>query len=374
MSEIPNSQFLQRFTISGTLEHVNPLKRGHLHDTYVSQWKTQEGIRRYVHQRINNAIFQDIPGLMNNIRLVTNHIRNKIPPESVTEETTLQIVPGQDGELFLADIDGGYWRTYEFVEGTEAFDVCRTREQALVLGAFVARFHLLVADLSPRSLIDPIPYFQNLPRRAQALEQVIVRDPVQRVRDIKSELNFATERAPELNQIEQGLERGELSLRVTHGDPKLNNVLFSIRSKTPICMVDLDTCMAGSLLYDIGDLIRNTAVQVQEDEQDFSKVVVDLDQFEALVKGYLKAGRSLLNSAEIELIPVSAKLLALALGIRFLTDHLDGDRYFKIHHPGHNLERARTQFALVRNFELQESKLRGIVSRLSAATATSTRA
>jgi len=356
-------EYLQAFAINGELLDLSILKRGHINETFVSRWRQSTGVQSYIHQRINHHVFQDVPLLMRNIQIVTDHIRSCIASSrSEAGETTLTIVPARRGELYFKDSAGEYWRTFQFIESTTCIDFCTTPEQGYAAGTAFGRFERHLSSLDPSLLRESIPRFQDYLFRFEQLKTAVHQDVSGRVATSGSELEFALRNEPLARLFSEAKSSGAVLTRVTHADPKVNNILFSARSGKGICIVDLDTCMPGTILYDFGDLCRTTIVPAAEDEQDFSKVQVDLTLFDAVSKGFLAEVGDSLSSGERELLHLAPQLMALTIGVRFLTDHLSGDNYFRIHHPGHNLERSRTQFQVVRAMQQHSARMAEIIS------------
>jgi N-acetylhexosamine 1-kinase len=343
----PSPAILAQFGLTGTLRSLQPLKRGHINETYISAWAVPGGggTKRFVHQRINGFVFRDIPLLMRNIDLITNHLR-------AGGERTLTVVPTQTGEFALLERepspDGAVhgWRTYEYVEGTIALDIARTPADAEKVAAAFGRFDRILSSLDPARIGTPIPRFQDTVWRFEQLADAASNDSARRTSGVEREIAFARSHLGFVNDVVAAQASGDVRLRVTHADPKINNCLLDQRTEEVVCIVDLDTCMPGSVLWDFGDLARNTAVLCAEDEPDLSKVTIDSKMYQAVLAGFLSEMGELLTAAERSLLPSSAALLALTLGVRFLTDYLNGDKYFKINHPEHNLQRARTQLHL----------------------------
>jgi hypothetical protein len=350
---------LSSFDVDGQLYSIEELKRGHINRTYVAEWGDGPKRRRLVHQVVNHRIFKDIPGLMRNLEIVTQAVGEAIQGDpSRRHEKTLRIVKTRNGESFVLDDAGEYWRTFEFIDDTTTYDVCPGPDVAFQAASILGRFQRDLMHVSPSALVDTIPHFHNGTKRFAAFESALESDSHGRAQDALSEILFAHARRDLAGLLVSTLESGAIPTRVTHNDMKLNNVLFDKQGVSAICLLDLDTCMAGTPLYDFGDLVRNTAVPCHEDEQDLTKVVVDMDLYRAICSGYLKEARSFLSASEIELLAVAPRVLALTLGVRFLTDYLQGDVYFRIHREQHNLERARTQFAVVQAMENIESEMR----------------
>lgn len=338
------SQCLETFQIDGAVKGVSELKKGHIHDTFVSEWTTG---RRYIHQRVNQGIFTNVPGLMDNIRKVTEHVQSKIVPGA--EETVLKLVPTRDGALFTTDTKGGFWRTYDFVEGTYNVSVCRDKQEALKAARAFGKFLSQLSDLNPTDLIETIPRFQSTMMRYQQFRDAIANDRSGRLSQVRQEIEFCLKHEEKGIIVDTSMASGRIPLRVTHGDLKINNLLFSSKTGEGVCVVDLDTCMPGSLLFDFGDLALNASALAAEDEPDLSKVKISTDYLAATTMGFLEQTAGFITAEERELMPQAPAAIALNLGVRFLTDFINGDIYFKVAREGHNLDRARTRF---RVFEL----------------------
>ena len=367
-SALDLDRVLPQFAIEGEPLRKEPLRRGHIHDTFVSTWHTPDGERRYLHQRMNEAVFEDIDALMHNVERVTRHLRD-VPagsgtaapdtalPDTGPPDTTLeslQLVPTRDGRPFLRWA-GFPWRTYHFIDGAESYDRPRTprmaREAARAFGDFQARLATLPMD----ELRETIPRFFSSPYRLEQLDdardRAHARGLAGRVALVAAELAFIDERRELVPLMEDRIADGRIPRRVVHGDTKLNNVLFDKRSGQPRCIVDLDTCMPGYSLYDFGDLVRFTAAKTGEDERDLSKVGVDIALYETLVEGYLAGTGDSLGDEERQLMPEAARLVTMTIGMRFLADYLAGDVYFKTSYDEHNLVRARVQLQMVAELE-----------------------
>jgi Ser/Thr protein kinase RdoA (MazF antagonist) len=271
--------------------------------------------------------------------------------EPIPGETTLTLIRTKNGASYLQDESGEFWRSFEYIENTVSYDVCPSPDVAREAAAILGRFQRALSPVSGSTLKDTIPYFHHGLRRYDAFEKAVRADKEKRMKEARSEIDFAQSRRELGGALISALEKGAIPTRVSHNDMKLNNVLFNAAGEKAICLLDLDTCMAGTPLFDFGDLVRNTAVPCAEDEQDFSKVVVDMDLYSAICDGYLSEVGGMLTNEELALLPVAPRVLALILGVRFLTDFLEGDHYFRIHRPRQNLERARTQFEIVRAME-----------------------
>ncbi|MEY4668150.1 MAG: hypothetical protein RL518_849 [Pseudomonadota bacterium] len=343
---------LTQFDIAGTLHNVEELKRGHINRTYIGYWDVNGARKRYIHQSVNHRVFTDIEALMGNLEIVTEALREDLHARPVIAgETTLTLIRAKSGASYLRDESGEYWRSFEYIENTVSYDVCPSTHVAREAAAILGRFQRALSKVSASSLKDTIPYFHHGLRRYDAFAKALKEDCEGRAREAMVEIDFAQSRRELGGALISALERKEIPLRISHNDMKLNNVLFNSAGDTAVCLLDLDTAMAGTPLFDFGDLVRNTAVPCAEDEQDFSKVVVDMNLYRAICDGYLSEVGNVLTDKERALLSVSPRVLALILGVRFLTDYLQGDTYFRIHRPKQNLERARTQFEIVRAME-----------------------
>jgi Ser/Thr protein kinase RdoA (MazF antagonist) len=337
---------------------------GHINDTYCV-WYDQAGQRvRYIHQRVNHHVFKDPIKVMENVARVTRHALEELLAHGNPEahRRTLTCISARDGKPYAIDADGNLWRTYPFIEGAKGYDEIESDEQAYQAARAFGAFQQLTAGLTGPRLHETIPDFHHTPKRLAALEAAITADIAGRAADVAEEIAFARARAADCARITDLIASGHIPERVTHNDTKLNNVLLDETTAEGICVIDLDTTMPGSALYDFGDMVRTAAPSTREDDPDVTHIGVRLDRFEALVKGYLSTA-TFLNETEIANLAFSGKLLTLECGIRFLTDHLNGDTYFKIKRPGHNLDRCRNQFAFVRALEENRDAMEAIVAK-----------
>jgi hypothetical protein len=336
------------FALDGECVEVVPLARGHIHDTLVGTWRTREGTRRIVHQRINTHVFRDPALLMRNWLRVTGHVRAALAREAAPdlERRCLRAIPAKSGAPSHTDASGAVWRAFAFIEGARSVDVpespAQAQEAARAFGAFAAQLR----DLDPATVAESIPHFHDLAHRVANLEAARAADAHGRAAAAAEDIERAGRLAADVQAALAREGAAALPLRVVHNDCKLNNVLFDERTGEGLCVIDLDTVMPGSVLADFGDLARTAACPAPEDEPDLARVRVDERLYEALVRGYLAGTGGLLTPVEVALLPLAGPLIALETGIRFLTDHLSGDRYFRIHRPGHNQGRARVQLRL----------------------------
>lgn len=348
---------LDHFAITGELIGVAPYHRGHIHDTFVADCREAFGVRRYLMQRMNETVFQDIDGLMHNIDVVIRHLGERLSrPETADGFHALQLVPTREGASH-ARLDSGAWRTYRYVENTHSFDLCRSEGQAFEAARAFGRFQAHLADLDPTSLKETIPDFFSTPHRLRQFHSSLNADVAGRAKSCQKEIDAALARVEMAPVFENLIAEGRIPTRIVHGDTKLNNVLFDASSSRAVSIVDLDTCMPSYSLYDFGDLVRFTAATSAEDEQDLDRVDINLGLYRALIKGYHEATSGFLTAEEQELMPFSARLVTYTIGLRFLTDHLNGDVYFKTEREGHNLDRARVQLRMVERMEARENEM-----------------
>lgn len=356
------------FDMRSDFVEAHPFGSGHINDTYCAVYD-QAGLRvRYIHQRVNHHVFKQPIMVMENVARVTHHALERLLADGNSEarRRTLTCVPARDGRPYAFDAEGNLWRTYPFIEGAKGYDEIESNEQAYQAAKAFGEFQKLTADLAGERLHETIPDFHNTPKRLQALEVAILSNPEGRAESVAAEIAFARARATDCARITDLIASGVIPERVTHNDTKLNNVLLDEITSEGICVIDLDTTMPGSALYDFGDMVRTAAPTTREDDPDLKQIGIRLDRFEALVMGYLSSA-TFLNEAEIANLAFSGKLLTLECGIRFLTDYLLGDTYFKIKRPGHNLDRCRNQFAFVRTIEENMMAMEEIVARASLA-------
>ena len=355
------------FQIHADFVDAEPFGDGHINDTYCARYM-QAGTRvRYIHQRINHNVFKDPAKVMENVDRVTRHALARLIAEGNRDahRRTLTCVPALDGKPYARDDSGNFWRTYPFIEGAKSYDQIETNEQAYQAAKAFGEFQKSAATLTGGRLHETIPDFHHTPKRLQALEMAVANDLAGRAASVSAEIDFARARAADCARITDLISSGAIPERITHNDTKLNNVLLDEVTAEAVCVLDLDTTMPGSALYDFGDMVRAAASTTREDDPDTQHVGVRLDRFEALARGFLSAA-TFLNEAELENLAFSGKLLTLECGIRFLTDHLNGDTYFKIHRADHNLDRCRNQFALVESLEKNMMAMEEIVRDASS--------
>jgi Ser/Thr protein kinase RdoA (MazF antagonist) len=350
----------RQFQIHGEFLEAAPYGSGHINDTYCVVFQQAGTPVRYILQRINHGIFKNPVALMENIQRVTSHLAAKAGGQPEATRRVLTLVAARDGRAWLVDADGNHWRAYLFIEKARTYDAVESVEQAFKAARAFGQFQAQLADLPAPRLHDTIPDFHHTPKRFAALEQAIGADVAGRAALAGREIQFALAH----KAITGVLLDARLPERVTHNDTKFNNVMLDDATGEGICVIDLDTVMPGLALYDFGDMVRTTTSPAKEDERDLSKVVMQFPMFEALIRGYLPAAGGFLTPAEKKLLPFSGKLITFEIGIRFLTDYLAGDTYFKVHRDGHNLDRCRTQFKLVESIEQQEPEMNKLIGAI----------
>lgn len=356
----------KQFQIYGEILHAETFKIGHINETYSATYD-QGGMRvRYIHQKINKNVFKNPPAVMKNVMRVTTHIRRRLETQAARDITrrSLIVIPTRDGQSHYISREGEHWRTFVFIEGVQTFEAVQTADQAFHAGRAFGEFQSWLVDLPGGRLNETIPHFHNTRKRFTALQQAIQKDHYNRAKGAKPEIEFAFKHENLVDVILSAMARKTIPERVTHNDTKFNNVMLDTLTGEAKCVVDLDTVMPGCALYDFGDMVRTTTSPTLEDERDLSKVKMHMPIFKQLAEGYLSTAGSFLTRAEKSLMAFSGKLITFEIGIRFLTDYLSGDTYFRIHRPDHNLDRCRTQFKLVASIEQQEKAMQKFVNRI----------
>ena len=357
---------LGEFSVSGSPVYCETFGSGHINDTYCVALEDGGAVRRYVLQRINTGVFSDPVALMSNFAKVTSYLAAKITERGGdADRETLRLIPTRSGEDFLLTADGGCWRLMPFVEGSVCYDTVESPMQFYKCAVAFGRFQSLLRDFPAAELQEIIPNFHNTRDRYNRLMQAVAEDKFGRVAEALDEIEFARQRESFASLFEDARAEGRLPVRVTHNDTKLNNILFDKATQRPICIVDLDTVMPGYAINDFGDSIRFGATTAKEDETDLSLVNFDIELFEIYTKGFLEGTDGGLTDFEISLLPEAAVMITFECGMRFLTDYLSGDAYFKISRERHNLDRARNQFKLVSDMEKSLDKMHDIVNKYS---------
>ncbi|MCM1115700.1 MAG: aminoglycoside phosphotransferase family protein [Clostridium sp.] len=358
---------LNSFRFKGNLTSLEPFGSGHINTTYKAEYNHNGEIYHYIIQKVNLNVFKNIDELMSNIFAVTSYLREKISEAGGNpSRETLHYIKTSDGSLYHKEDSGDCYRAYKFVDDTKAYDSADSAEIFGKSAIAFGKFQKLLSDFPAETLHEIIPNFHNtIWRYENEFLTAVENNAAGRAEECKSEIEFVKNRKSECARLVDLANNGELPIRVTHNDTKLNNVLFDKNSSEAICVIDLDTVMPGLALYDFGDSIRFGANTCAEDEKDTSKVKIDLEYFKAYVKGFLQEAGESLTQKEIDNLAFSAKLMTFECGMRFLTDYLNGDTYFKTKYPEHNLVRARNQFALVADMEAHMDEMEAIVNELN---------
>lgn len=357
-------EVISQFDFPGEQIECIPFGSGHINDTYRLTFQDGEGIRHFILQKMNRQIFTKPVELMENVSGVTEWLRKKILENGGDPaRETLNIVKNKEGHPYYVDSTGEYWRVYLYIEGASSFDLVENDEDFYESAVAFGHFQSLLADYPAEKLHETIENFHNTPVRFQNFKRALEADACGRAAGVREEIQFVLDREDLCHRLVDLQEKGELPLRVTHNDTKLNNIMIDDATHRAICVIDLDTVMPGLSVYDFGDSIRFGASTGAEDEPDLSKVSCDLHLYELYVKGFVEGCAGALTELELDMLPVGAIMMTFECGMRFLTDYLEGDHYFKIHREGHNLDRARTQFKLVKDMEEKLPQMKAIVEK-----------
>ena len=351
-------QAMKHFPLEGEVRDVHFYGNGHINDTYLVEVSKGEANRRLILQRINHRIFKQPEQLMENILKVTGHLRKKIVMEGGDpDRETLNVICAEDGKPYYKDAYGDYYRIYYFIEGAASFDAVRNDEDFYESARAFGHFQYLLSDFPAEELCETIPGFHDTAARYRRFCEVVEKDKCGRVAGVAEEIRFVKEHS----YLTQAL--GELPLRVTHNDTKLNNIMLDEKTGKAVCVIDLDTVMPGYAVNDFGDSIRFGASTGAEDERDLSKINCSMELFEVYTKGFIEGCGGRLTQEEIKALPMGAMVMTYECGMRFLADYLEGDVYFKIHRERQNLDRARTQFKLVADMEAKKEQMDAIVEK-----------
>jgi hypothetical protein len=354
------------FPVEGRLASLEPQPGGHINDSWMAVWDGPRDRRRFLLQHVNRFVFRRPEELMENMVRLTRHVATRLSRESAPEpeRRVLRLVPTREGSSYHREPDGEVWRLLVWIEGTRSTEQAESPAQAGAAAAAFGRFLRQIADLPGPPLHETIPRFHDTPARLAALEGAVKADSVGRVAEARPEVEAILDRRPLGRSLADRVAHGELTPRPTHNDAKIANVLFDAASGEPLCVVDLDTVMPGLPLHDFGDMVRSMVSDVAEDEPDPSRVEVRVPVFEALARGFAEAAGASLSPLERSLLPTGALVITLEQATRFLVDHLEGDLYYRISRPGHNLDRARVQLRLVEALEDHRIELQRIVDAL----------
>ncbi len=348
-------QIADAFLVRGELTGIATWAGGHINDSYLLEFLRMDGRRQFLLQKVNSQVFPEPEKVMENVARVTRFVSQRAPGLAF-----LQLIPTLDDLDWHTDENGDCWRLYPFIEGTTARMEAESADQAEAAAQAFGHFTRLLSDLPNPPLHEVIPGFHDTRQRIKVLQQTVKDNPCGRAEAVESELNYIFSHTQEAALICDLLDNKKLPMRVVHNDTKISNVLFDAQNDEVICVVDLDTVMPGSALFDFGDILRSMCSQAKEDQQDLSKVKVIPEYCDALMRGFLRGSGKILSDLEKELLPLSGFIIALELGARFLNDYLQGDNYFKATRPGQNLDRARVQLTLAQglwqHFDLQATR------------------
>ena len=347
-----------RFAVNGRVAYCERYGNGHINETYLVE---TDGGARYILQKINDTVFQNVPALMENVAAVTRYLRARTDDP----RRAMHLVQTTEDADYLRDEAGGWWRMYDFIENSICLQAAETDEDFYQSAVAFGEFQRELSEFPAHTLHETIAKFHDTRNRYVQFREALNADPLGRAASVQTEIEFALAREKNAGELMRLLEAGELPLRVTHNDTKLNNVLLDRETRKPLCVIDLDTVMPGLAAFDFGDSIRFGASTAAEDETDLGKVEMSLELFETYARGFLEACGSALSPLEKATLPLGAKLMTLECGVRFLTDYLSGDTYFRIHRPNHNIDRCRTQFKLVSDMEKKQNEMRAVIEKLS---------
>jgi len=354
-------EIVANFCTEGNVEIIVPFGSGHINDTFHVKTTNPE-LPGYLLQRVNHHVFKDVPALMSNVQLVTSHLKKKLTEISGSNpaKEVLTMVWAKDKQCFFCDTAGNYWRMYLFLKDTKSYDLVLTDQQAYEGGKAFGKFQLLLSDLDTNLLFETIPDFHNIAMRLDRLNKAVLTDVEGRVKEVLPELTFVIERADAMVTILNLGKEGKLPLRIIHNDTKFNNILLDMNDHGQ-CVIDLDTVMPGYVAYDFGDAIRTIINTASEDESDITKVDLNIPLFKAYTEGYFKNAGGFLSDMEIKTLVMGVLLIPYMQGVRFLTDYIEGDVYYKTRFTEHNLQRTRVQFQLLKKLEEQYAVLDQII-------------
>lgn len=357
-------ELFRMFRVEGSNPLFEPFGSGHIHDTWAVSIAEKDGYE-YIIQRLNHNVFRNIPGLQENIERVTRHLKQKLRKIEGSDPAreSLTLIPSKKGKSWITDDNGDFWRMYLFIKDHRSYDLVDSPQKAYEGGRAVGQFQSMLSDLPGKPLNETIPWFHNIEKRLETFFLTLQKDICNRASEAEAEIRFITSRAEKMKIIERSGRQGYIPLRTTHNDTKFNNILLDHNNRA-LCVIDLDTVMPGYVHYDFGDSVRTAASSAAEDEKDLSLVKINTDLFGAFARGYILETKSFLTKEEKELLAIAPQVITFTMAVRFLTDFLDGDNYYKISHPKHNLQRARTQLKLVESMEEAYEEMTSVIRSL----------
>lgn len=352
----------KNFAIEGGIRNTKPFGSGHINDTFLIA-NSDNSCPDYLLQRINHHIFKDVEGVVVNISRVSAHLDTKLKSEFKSDksvEQVLTLIPTVNGVLYLKDGDGNYWRMYQFIKDSISYDLVESTKQAFEGGEAFGRFQLMLADMDAELLTETLPNFHNIKFRLENYKKALADDTANRAKNVAEEIALVKEYEEFMCSLYQMGEEGLLPKRITHNDTKFNNILFD-KYDNVICIIDLDTVMPGYVAYDFGDAIRSLVNTAEEDEADLTKISVNMPLFNAYTAGYLKEAINFLTKEELKSLYYAVFLFPYMQAVRFLTDYLQGDTYYKIAYPEHNLVRTKSQFKLFKELYAQKDAIKQMI-------------
>ena len=350
----------EQFELEGKIETIQPLGEGFINDTFVV--KTEGDAPNYILQRKNHVVFPDVPGMMDNIKAVTEHIKQKVADPM---RETLTVIPAKDGKLYV-EVEGNFWAVCLFIPETSSFDRADSPELAYQGGVGIGRFQALLADFD-KPLNETIKGFHNIRWRFQQWDETIAADPVGRVKDLQEEISWVESRRKEMLDFWSLVEDGTIPTHVTHNDTKISNILFDKASGNVLCAIDLDTVMSSTSLNDFGDAIRSYTNTGAEDDKNLDNVEMSIEMFKAYAEGYLSQQKATMVQSELDYLAFSGRYITFEQVLRFLMDYIDGDKYYKTAYPEHNLVRTHAQYKLLQSMERQYDEMKAIVKAIAEA-------
>lgn len=355
----------EQFLIHGNITSIKHINKGYINNTYrIETLSVHNNVHQYVLQRVNTNVFPNITALMSNYLLTTVHLSNALKLPGKHRRGTVQTLrPTKDGKLFFED-ESGVWRLMTYFDDVYSMDIPDSPEVFYYAGVSFGRFIKAMSSIDSAELHEVIPDFHNTQSRYAALEDAISRDPQNRVGNVDEEITFIRLHKDLYNKISSALESGKIPTRICHNDTNLNNILFDNNTRLPVAIIDLDTVMPSTPLYDFGDSMRIGTNTARDDEKDLSKVSCDLALYERYARGYLEACGDILTNEELELLPYASLVITAEDGIRFLTDYINGDTYYRIDYPEQNLDRARTQLLLLDDMEVKLPEIKEILQKI----------